>query len=80
MFRRITSRSITASVAVDDTSICPGLSTFTAYSRKSGISSGLRSSPPLACGFPEMRLVPVGAIAFNSGISAPASSNNSSGR
>ena len=30
MFRRITSRSITASVAVDDTSICPGFSTFTA--------------------------------------------------
>ena len=41
----------------------PREGTSTAYSRKSGSLSGLRSSPPLACGLALIRRCPVGASA-----------------
>ena len=61
------------------TSPCRALDTSTAYLRKSGSLSSLRSSPPLACGLALMRRVPLGASALSSGTSVPLASNSSSG-
>ena len=45
--------------------------TSTAYLRKSGSVSSLRSSPPLACGLALMRRLPLGASALISGLRVP---------
>ena len=58
----------------------PGFGTLTAYSRKSGITRSLSSSPPFACGLAPILLVPLGASSASSGISLPLPSNSSSGR
>ena len=51
--------------------VAPGFSTLTAKLRKSGMSNGLRTKPPFAIGFALIRRGPLGARAFNSGMSRP---------
>src|ERR1700733_5018976 len=77
MFRRITSRRKLPSVGTFPAKLAPGFLTSTAELLKSGISSGLRTSPPLAIGFALIRRFPLGARAFNSRIKRPSSSKSS---
>ena len=50
---------------------CPGFSTLMPYLRKSGMRRAFFRCPPLACGFDPIRRVPVGAMAFSSGLKPP---------
>ncbi len=80
MLSRMTSRKNVASVAVGDASADPGFFASTAYVRKSGSCSGLRSVPPLAWGDALMRRVPAGGNASSAAFGAPLASKSSSGR
>ena len=75
----ITSRKNSPSGLVFSYATEPREGTSTAYSRKSGSLSSLRSSPPLARGLALMRRLPFGARALISGMSLPLASNSSSG-
>src|SRR5215831_8497072 len=66
MFNFITSLRKAPRGRVFSASICPGLSIFRPYPRKSGIRNALRRSPPLACGLALIRRVPVGASSLRS--------------
>ena len=79
LFSRMTSRIKAPRKPALPTWVVPGFLTSTPRVRKSGMSRGFRSSPPLATGLALIRRVPFGGSARNSGMSRPAWSKCLSG-